>query len=328
MLASLFGASRARAAITVYPRVGNQADSAITPQGPGLVIMGGGSDVDGAFVWMHDTVVGAKSTSGADVVILRATGDNAYDSYIAGLAPFNSVQTLLIPTPASASDLSTAAAIVDKAEVVFFAGGNQADYVGWKGSPLLTAVAGCHQRGGVVGGTSAGAAILGQFVFDAVAAGSSNVATADAVANPYESTISFTHDLLPFAILDDAITDPHFVVRDRMGRLTVFMARQLADGLASGTTHGIGVDEGTAVCIDKHGLGVIMQYTAGTGSAFVVSGGAAATIQAGTPLRYPALTVTRLDQQGQTYDFSHWCGTTTTYALSVDGTAMPPYSPA
>ncbi|MDB4937857.1 MAG: Peptidase family, partial [Labilithrix sp.] len=178
---SVTSARGAAAAITVYPRVGSQSDSTSPPLGPGLIVMGGGGDVDSAFVWMHDVLTGGSAVSGADVVVLRATGTNAYDAYIEGLAKFNSVQTLLIPPPASAGDLSTAAAIVDKAEAVFLAGGNQADYVGWNSTPLMASVANVYQRGGIVGGTSAGSAILGQYIFDAIAAGSSTVATADAV---------------------------------------------------------------------------------------------------------------------------------------------------
>lgn len=321
-------AGEAAAAITVYPRVGSPTDSTITPQGPGLVVMGGGNDVDTAFVWMHDTIAGSSAVSAGDVTVLRATGANAYDAYIAGLTKFNSVQTLVIPTPASASDLSTAAAIIDKAEVVFFTGGNQADYVGWKGSALMTAVAAVYQRGGAIGGTSAGAAVLGQFIFDSVTATSGNVASADAVANPFEATISFTRNMLPLTILNDAITDPHFVVRDRFGRLAAFMARQLADGAASGVVHGIGVDEGNAIVIGKDGIGTLKQYTHGSGSAFVITGGAPTTISAGQPLVYPMLTVTRLDADGQTYDFNAWCGNTTTYRVGVDGTATPIYNPA
>lgn len=319
----------AAATLTAYPRVGSQTDSAAAPQGPGLIVMGGGTDVDSAFVWMHDTVVGSAAGAGGDVVVLRATGANAYDAYIAGLARFNSVQTLLIAAPVSAADLATGAGIVNKAEAVFFAGGNQADYVAWRNTALMTSVVQVFQRGGVVGGTSAGAAILGQYIFDAVANGTGpNVAGPDAVANPYEPIISFTRDMLPFAVLKGAITDTHFVERDRFDRLSVFMGRQLADGFASGQVHGIGVDAKTAIVIGKNGIGTLKQFTPGTGTAFVITGGMPATIQSGKPLVYPMLSVTRLDRDGQTYDFARWCGSTSTYSVSVDGSKTPTDQPA
>ena len=74
-----------------------------------------------------------------------------------------------------------------------------------------------YDRGGVVGGTSAGEAILGQYVFDAVAEGNKDTTTRNAVRNPYERLISFTYGFLRFPALHDAITDQHFVTRNRFG---------------------------------------------------------------------------------------------------------------
>src|SRR4051794_2960771 len=119
ILGSMAVASPGRAANpATYPRTGNNADWKGTLHGPGLVIMGGGADVDSAFVWMHDTITGGAQLAGGDVVVLRATGETAYDSYIIGLASFNSVQTIVIPSPPSHKALAAAAAIVDQAEAV------------------------------------------------------------------------------------------------------------------------------------------------------------------------------------------------------------------
>lgn len=130
-----------------YPRVGSANDSVITPAGPGLILMGGGTDVDDAFVWAHATVAGTNSGRVGDVVIVRASGANGYDSYIYGLANWSSVQTIRLPPAPALSDMRAAAALVDKAELVFFAGGNQAQYVPWKGGPLETAIEALYARG-------------------------------------------------------------------------------------------------------------------------------------------------------------------------------------
>ena len=316
---------RASASITIFPRVGSSSDSTVTPQGPGLILMGGGDDVDAAFVWMHDTIVGSTA-AGGDVVVLRATGTNAYDDYIDGLADFNSVQTLIISASASAGDLSTAAGIVDKAEGVFFAGGDQADYVGWKGTSLMTAVANVYGRGGVVGGASAGLAILGEFVFDSVAADEddyADVLSEDATADPFEQIISFTYNLLSFPPMAGAITDSHFQNRDRFGRLAAFMARQIEDGKVDTTPArilGIGVDEGNAIVVDHNGIGKLLQYDSGTGAAYLLQGGTPTTINDGDALLYEDITVTRLDSPGQEFNFNLWCGTGATYLVTVAGT--------
>ena len=312
--------------LTVYPRVGSPNDDTTPPRGPGSILMGGGVDVDAAFVWMHDTITGASATRGGDVVVVRASGDNAYDAYVYGLASFNSVQTLLIPPQAGGADLAFAAGIVSRAEAVFFAGGNQASYVAWKSSPLMVAVQHAYERGAVIGGTSAGCAIMGPLVYDAIAAGGTNVQTADAIADPYEHALSFTRGMLRFPSLAGLIADPHFQNRDRMGRLATFMARQIADGAAS-TMVGVGVDEGNALVVDGSGHARLLQQRAASGAAFIVRGGAAEQCTAAKPLVYRGLSVMRLDADGQTYDLTRACGDGTTYSLGVFGDAPPPYAP-
>lgn len=311
-----------------YAPAGSSTPSNITPQGPGIIMMGGGTDVDSAFVWMHDTIAGSPTGNGGDIVILRATGTNAYDPYIYGLANFNSVRTLLLPTCTPASVLQQAATIVNQSEGVFFAGGNQADYVSaWAGTPLITAVQNLYDRGGVVGGTSAGDNVLPQYIFDAIAEANKNVYTADAVANPYEPTISFSYDFLNLPILQNVMTDPHFVTRDRFGRFAAFLARQFADGKDTASViHGVGIDEKTAVVVDKNGIGTLKLQGTG-GSAYFLSAGPAQTIAPSTPLVYNNIHVTRLGQDGQTFNFNTWCAPQPTYDVSVNGNNTPIYSP-
>ena len=98
------------------------------------------------------------------------------------------------------------APIIERSGAVFFAGGNQADYVVWKDTPIQSAVQDVYGRGGVVGGTSAGEAILGEYVFDAVAEGDRDTTTDNAVQHPWERIISFTYNFLKFPALADAIT--------------------------------------------------------------------------------------------------------------------------
>jgi cyanophycinase-like exopeptidase len=132
--------------------------------------MGGGPTVDSAFVWMHDTITGEHGARGGDVVVLTASEGDVYTDYLMKVAPFNSVRSISIGPGATPSDLARAAAYVDRAQGLFFTGGDQAHYVKWKGSPLIASVQRLYDRGGVVGGTSAGLAILGEYVYDSVAA--------------------------------------------------------------------------------------------------------------------------------------------------------------
>ena len=131
----LFSAGAALAASYQYIRLGDKADSTATPNA-GTAMMGGGKDLDEAFRWL------CKKANGGDFLVLRARGDDDYNSYVNGMCKLNSVATLIIPDPAAAQDPAVAD-IIRHAEAVFIAGGNQARYV-----ELLEghAGAGCHQR--------------------------------------------------------------------------------------------------------------------------------------------------------------------------------------
>jgi len=280
--------------------------------------------VDKAFVWMRSTLSTDKTSRLGDVVVLTAEGDSDLASQIYNAAPFNSVQTINLPSPTQ-RDLRQAASIVEKAEAVFFDGGHQAAYVAWAGSPLMAAVQHVYDRGGVVGGSSAGLAILGQYVYSAI---KGSVHSKEALANPFSSLLTFTHNMLKFPPLAGWITDTHFDTRSRFGRLTSFMARQIADGTVSGTTpqvHGVGIDEDDAVVVDKTGKAKLLQSPSGTGAAYFLVGGPASQVKAGEPLIYPNLKVTRLDSFQEYYDLTKRCGTGPTYTVSVDARGSNPF---
>jgi cyanophycinase len=313
------GATRCKAIF--FKPIGAQRPRRIALRGPGLVLGGGGTDVNREFVWIHDTIVGSHDRRGGDLIVLRATGNADYDRYIYRLAPYHSVRTLLVPTCSSAQTLRDAAAIVARSSAVFFAGGDQADYVIWKGTPIQSAVQSVYDAGGVVGGTSAGEAILGKFVFDALHDDRRDATSHNAVQDPYERLISFTYDFLHFAPLDDTVTDMHFVTRNRFGRTAVFMARQIADGKVHrrpAVVFGIGVDEASGIAIDRNGVGTLLLQGKG-GSAFLIRGGPAKQILPGVPFASSRLTMTKLSRQGDRFDFVSWCGAEPTYSVTVDG---------
>ena len=324
---------KAEGAITVYPVHGHADDAALPPRGPGLVVMGGGADVDGAFAWMHATITGDASVEGGDVVVLRAgdrpaADDDAYGDYLLQVAHFRSVRTLVLTSPASPPDVAVATPYLDRAEAVFFAGGDQADYVGWRGE-LLLAVQRAYDRGAVVGGTSAGADILGQFVNDALGE-QRNGATrsADAIADPFEPSITLSQDLLRFAPLAGAIVDTHFRARDRFGRLGAYMARIAGATGGPPRVLGIGVDEGSALVVDRDGRATLLTSDPGAGGAWIVGGGGPARLASGQPLGYEPLAVTRLDTSGASFDLARGCGESATYPASIDGARGSPYVPA
>jgi len=223
--------------------VGDSSNVAKTTNG-GMVLMGGGTDVDAAFKWM------IERSGGGDVVVLRATGTDAYNPYINGLGSVNSVETLLINSKELANN-DTVAYIIRNAEMVFIAGGDQSDYMKyWKGTKTETALNYLlNDKKVPVGGTSAGCAILGGFYYSGETGG---VTSAQALANPYDTNVTlYNNDFLKAPFLQNVITDQHYLTRDRDGRSAVFLGRINKDWKIAANC--IAVDERTAVCIDKDG---------------------------------------------------------------------------
>lgn len=224
--------------------VGDTADVQTKPLG-GVVLAGGSTDVDAAMRWF------LRRSSGGDVLILRSSGKDGYNDYLYQKIgePVNSVETIMLNT----RELSSNADIVQKirnAEAIFFAGGDQANYVNfWQGTPVADALNQRIREGVVLGGTSAGCGILGQAYFTAK---EGTVTSEEALANPYDKRVDLRRDdFLKQPLLANTITDMHYTARNREGRHLAFMARAISDwGVKA---RGIGVDEKTAVCAAPNG---------------------------------------------------------------------------
>ena len=205
-----------------YFRVGN-ANDVTTATTAGTVLMGGGADVDAAFQWM------CQRSGNGDFLVIRATGMDAYNPYIQQLCPNqNSVATLIIPNVAAANDPDVAS-IIQHAEALIIAGGDQSDYIKfWQGTPVESALNGLIAAGVPIGGTSAGMNVLSQFVYTALA--SQGVTSSQALADPYNKYITLGENFVNLSILQGLIDDPHFVTRDRMGRDLAFLCQIYNNG--------------------------------------------------------------------------------------------------
>ncbi|MFZ5637787.1 MAG: cyanophycinase [Pseudomonadota bacterium] len=286
-------ADAAKGPTYTYLRIGNTADVAPTPS-PGIVLMGGGTDVDAAFQWM------CQRAGNGDFLVIRATGTDAYNPYIRDLCPnLNSVATLIIPDAASANN-ATVADLLSKAEAVWIAGGDQSNYINfWTGTPVQSTLNALIATGTPVGGTSAGLNVLTQFVYTAQA--SQGATSAQALADPFHRTMSFGRDFAAVPILQGIIGDPHFAARDRMGRDLAFLCRVAASGW-SAAPRGIAVDERTALLIDAQGAASVV----GNGRVyFFRAPGLPEVCRARTPLTYRNIAVDRI-AAGDGFDLTTW----------------------
>ncbi|MDN3547072.1 cyanophycinase [Mucilaginibacter aquaedulcis] len=219
-----------------------------TPVKAGMVLVGGGRDVDEAFKWMIDR------SGGGDVVILRASGKDGYNDYINSLGKVNSVETLKIDSRKLA-DNDTVAYIIRNAEMLFISGGDQSNYMNfWRGTKTMDAINYLlNVKHAPVGGTSAGCAIMGGFYYSGEKA---SLTTEQALANPYDSLVTvYNNDFLHAPFLKSVITDQHYITRERQGRHVTFLARIIKNWNIF--ANGIAVDEHTAVCIDETGKAIV-----------------------------------------------------------------------
>ncbi|MBI3863352.1 MAG: cyanophycinase [Planctomycetia bacterium] len=291
-----------------YYLTGNPAD-VTTRTRPGLVLMGGGADIDECFEWM------IERSGGGDFLVLRTSGTDAYNSYIhemitrTGIRP-DSVATLIVGSREAAFDPFVLDAI-SRAEAVWIAGGDQAMHVRcWQGTPVLKAIEAAVARGVPVGGTSSGLDVLGQFLFSSEndTATMDNLCSEDALQDPFHDQITLVRDFLNLPHLGGVILESHFVQHDRMGRLVTFLGRILESGWTS-EARGIGIQSNTALLVDPDGSAMVVAGPDAIVPAayFLRITREAAMCRAGEPLVVRLATVDQV-RPGETFSLTAWRG--------------------
>ena len=260
-------------------------------RGQGYVCAEGGGSPTAAgwgaavFGWM------AQKGGFGDVVILGYSGadNNAANAFLnVGCASATNVAV----DWTNANDPALQAVIAG-ADIVWIRGGNQANYVlDWNNTLVEQAIVQVYQNGGVVGGTSAGCAVLSDVIYDSIAG---SVLAREALRDPYHPFISFTDDFLDLTA--GTFLDTHFTERGRIGRLAVFLARQWKD--QGRDLVGLGVDDRTAACFSPDGTFEVL----GEGAVTVLhrTSGSQQSIAAGQAPLFTELRLTQLSE-GYRYD--------------------------
>jgi cyanophycinase len=296
-----------------YFVTGNKRDVQTKPMAA-FALIGGGEDVDEVNRWL------ISKAAGGDLLVLRARGTDAYNPYFFGLGGLNSAQTAVVPTVAAAQDQFVVGQI-QRAEAIFIAGGDQWNYMRmWKQAAVGEALREAVERGVPVGGTSAGLAVMGEYVFTAE---KDTVTSAQALRNPFDKRVRLGKDFLQIAPLKNTITDSHFKARDRMGRTLVFLARMMQD-FHLPEARAMAIDERTAALMDADGK----LRVAGEGHIYFVRARTAPSVcRARAPLSISGVEVYRAEA-GDHFDAVSWTGTGgKAYRLSVSVGAISPADP-
>lgn len=317
---------------------------------PSFLLMGGGPDVDEGFRLMIRKA-GPTATTGGRFVVIRATGTDAYNSYIYDSSGttwasyvggqdlrLSSVETLIIPSRTAAAHPDVAN-IIRRADMLFIAGGDQADYINyWKGTNVELAIQSLMARNVPIGGTSAGLAVLGQVDFAAL---NGTVQSPQALGDPFNrymtldpAPLSLSGGFIAPAALQHAVLDAHVDERDRLGRLMTFVARMvqqsgdkggcsggvLPSGAQGARGIGLGVETALWIEVDAQGKAIGKRVTNDASNStyppdpeptpsavyFVRPLGDPSTCAAKKPLTMPRVEVYRLADSAVSFDLSSW----------------------
>jgi len=279
-----------------YYLTGNVADQKPRPpDSQMMVLMGGGLDVDQAFVDMIRKA-GGHGSDKIDVVVIRASGEDGYNDYLFAMDGVDSVETVVIKKH-SGADNPKVISIIERADVLFIAGGDQWTYINqWNDTAVERTIKSVLLAKNVpIGGTSAGLAVLGAVDFSAQ---HDTITSPDALNNPYDLRLMLDNTFLETVPkLQNTIADAHLVSRDRMGRLVTFLARMVKDGILWRDARAIGVDEGTAVVIDG-AIANVRSNAGGTGAAYFLKfpqdPGTSLVVEPRTPLEVSSIHVDKL----------------------------------
>ena len=288
--------------------VGNPGDTKPSPNlSAGLVLMGGGTDVDAAFQWM------CQRAGGGDFVVIRASGADGYNKYVQKLCPqMDSAESIVI-TSVDGANSDYVRDHIRNAEALWIAGGDQSKYVKlWSGTEVQKSVNYLLNTKRVpVGGTSAGLAVLSQFVYTGE---NGSAKSSDTLMNPFHSYVTIERDLFKSTQGAGLLYDSHFVSRDRLGRSLTFLAQVAKKGWTK-KPRGIGVSDRTAILVLPGGSATVV----GEGAVyFLQANGPAETFADNTPLTYLKIEAYKL-KPGGTFDFSKWKGSRgVAYTLNVE----------
>lgn len=204
-------------------------------QKPGaLVIIGGAEDREGECTVLREFVRRAGGVQARIAVLTAATSmpREVGDDYIRVFERLGAESVRVIDTEyREDGDRQEAVEVAEQATGFFFTGGDQARIIELvKGTRVDKAIRERHAKGAVVGGTSAGAAMMPDTM----------IIEGDSATNPRVNVV----DMGPgMGFLPGIVVDQHFSQRGRLGRLIAALVQQPV-------ILGIGIDENTAVLVD------------------------------------------------------------------------------
>ena len=206
-----------------------------------LVIIGGAEDKEGDCKILRELVRRAGGTKARIVIMTAATElpREVGDDYIRAFERLGAENARIVDTVTREdASSSTALEAIDKATAVFFTGVDQSRITSiLKDTELDAAIHKRYESGIVVGGTSAGAAVMPDVM----------IVEGESETNPRMEIVEMGPGM---GFLPGVVIDQHFLQRGRLGRLLSALAQQPA-------VLGFGIDENTAVVVSDNKFEVV-----------------------------------------------------------------------
>ena len=201
-----------------------------------LIIIGGGDrgpDVMNPFIQL----AGGEKSKIVFFPMASEYGDSYAGERIADMKKYGAGTVLHLNINKQQANSDSVLALLDGVTGVYFGGGDQAKLTGvLKGTRTEKRLHELYMSGAVLGGTSAGAAVMSAIMLT----GDERRPTRDSSWNKIEAENVITID--GFGFIDDAIVDQHFLIRRRTNRLISVI-------LEHPTKVGVGIDEATAIWV-------------------------------------------------------------------------------
>jgi cyanophycinase len=215
----------------------------VAQPGP-LVIVGGGTQPP-ALVDEFVALSGGPGRARIVVMAMASAAGERSGAEKASLLRAKGVRAENLWFTRAQADHDSIIARIDSATAIWFGGGDQARLMRvLRGTRAEQAIRRRHAAGAAVGGTSAGAAVMSEIMIT----GDEQSTPARADTTEQWSTIARrsvkTEDGL--GLLTSAIIDQHFVRRKRQNRLLSLV-------LEHPQLFGVGIDEGTALIVERDG---------------------------------------------------------------------------
>lgn len=206
-----------------------------TERKPGtLVIIGGAEDRQGECVVLREFVRAAGGVKAKIAVMTAATGfpQEVGSEYTAIFERLGAESVYVVHTEhRDDAECKKAIQEIEASTGIFFTGGDQSRIVDFiKGSPMGDVIHKRYEEGAVVGGTSAGAAMMPD---EMIVGGAS-------VSHPTVDAVRMGPGM---GFLPGIVIDQHFAQRGRLGRLLAALVQQPA-------VLGIGIDEDTGIIVN------------------------------------------------------------------------------